>query len=148
VTTPLAEEIQNAIGEDLRLRGFVMVEAPVVSKAFGDELVIFDSTSLRARMVRDRGDVFIDVASQNQPDRWWDLDLVGQVLRLKDPAGAAETQPARVQRLGRILREEFGALERAFSEEHVSETADALDQAAEVRARRFLHVDDENESVN
>jgi hypothetical protein len=148
VSTALAEEVQNLIGRDLRLRGFVMVESPVLSKAFGDELLFFDSTSLRVRVVRDRDQVFVDIASQYRPDHWWDIDLVGEVLRLKDGTSPVERRPSQVQRLGRILREEYGAIELAFGEEHFSETAEALDRAGELRARRFLPMDDEDRGVN
>jgi hypothetical protein len=148
VSTDLAEEVQNAIGPDLRLRGFVMVEAPVVSKEFGDELLIFDSTSLRVRVVRERDRVSVDIASQYRADQWWDFDLVEEVLRLKDATLTMERQTSQIQRLGRVLREQYGAIERAFAEKHLSETVEALDRAGELRARRFLPTGDEDGSVN
>lgn len=64
--------------------GFRMVEDRYDPKDFGNALVILESAELRIRIVRDRGQIFTDVASLLEPDRWLPLKDAHEVMTRRD----------------------------------------------------------------
>jgi len=57
-------------------------------KAFGNALIILDSSRLRLRFIVDRAESFAAVASPSRPEEWYDLKSVLKALGyFSDPLG-------------------------------------------------------------
>lgn len=72
-------DIESELGE-AGLGDAELVSAAPVSAAFGDTVAVFLISPLLVRFVRDRGEVFIDLASQSAPDILHQVDDIGIVM--------------------------------------------------------------------
>jgi len=127
----------DAMSAMLRKQGFVEIDS-ARSESFGDRLAVWKSPGLHLRIVRDRGQVFVDLASPLVPETWWHLDAVQEALKLSSPneptGGDSLDQTAG---LGEFLDRHGEGIRDAFSAERISETRAALEAIRRRSADRF-----------
>ena len=78
--SPLGEQIVSELPWLCRDLGFTMTYDSYEPKSFGDCLVILASERLRLRLVKDRGQILMDVATPAQPEAWHNLFFVLEAL--------------------------------------------------------------------
>jgi len=79
--SPLNQQLMQDIPWLFGELGFTVIWDEYDPKAFGDCIVILKSASFRARFIKDRGQILLDLAPNLEPDNWWDL---GFILRAID----------------------------------------------------------------
>lgn len=64
--------------------------------AFGDTEVFFGDNCVRIRLLRDRGDWFVDVAAVSWPDDWYDIALIKEHIPVRLAATSWASMSRRV----------------------------------------------------
>jgi hypothetical protein len=105
------------------------------SPSFGDALADFESPTLRVRVLRDRGQIFVDVAPAQDPASWFDLPLL---LTFVGEAEAAEALLAGGQedvcRVAALLQANYDSIERALGQLRSPDVVRRLSQLRLARA--------------
>ncbi len=114
-------------------RGFRLA-GDEVGESSGDALVDFESPTLRVRVLRDRGQVFLDVAPAGDPPTWFDLPLLLGFLGEQE---AADTLLAGGQRdvheVAGLLRAYYDGIERTLG---ASRSPDVVRRLTQLRLAR------------
>jgi len=99
--------------------------------AFGNSIVLLRGKAIRVRLVRDRGQVFVEIACMHTPDQW---DLLQQALTAIDEQ-APPDGPLSLECGAELLKRSIVRLERHLCDES---TSAKLAQMRAEAARRFL----------
>lgn len=133
----LSSAIRDQLGPLLDNLGLRLL-SELESSAFGNTTVELECPAYRMRIVRDRGLLSVDFASQEEPSNWYQLD---RVLRALGRSWEAATPLALVD-VGRLLEDEHARLRKGLiSPEYANtrRTLDALGKRAERDLLRQLH---------
>lgn len=129
LSTPLSELVTEKLPWLFREFGFRVVSSGFEPAHFGDSHVILQSDTLRLRFTRDRGQVLIDVGVTSEPEHWWGLIALCEVIR------NASIQPRyKLDALASVLQENFSALAEALGPK-LPETRQELERRAAERLR-------------
>jgi hypothetical protein len=74
---PLIEEKFPWLFEELGFRAVAWSYNP---KVFGDSTLTLESDTVRLRFTRDRGEIRADLASISEPETWWGLVSLLEVI--------------------------------------------------------------------
>jgi hypothetical protein len=86
-----------------------IVDARYDPPIMGNSYVTLASLEFLVRFVRDRGDFWAEIASSQDPEKWWNLEEVGELIIKKEMADPADLMAA-----GSFIREHILALKEAF----------------------------------
>ena len=114
----------------LTSQGFTLTEHHV-SSAFGDRLLLFEREPCRVRLVRDRGQWFLEIAGPTTSD-WFDADIWRSCLEGRDPP----LDPTAPSAQAAYLRTSLSHIDDAIRGNSV--IADCLRQRGRWRARARL----------
>lgn len=108
----------------------------VDSKAHGaDAMLILEAEGLRIRLVRDRGQIFFDVQSDETRSelRWYSFDLIRHLLtgKIVDDSVMDDVKP-------QLIRDRFPEIVDAFSPNRRRETEKTLEEYKRARAKRMF----------
>jgi hypothetical protein len=110
----------------------------VHSTAFGDAMAVFRIEPLLLRFTRDRGHVFVDLATLSAPETFHQFDNLGIAMgwwSVAEVVAKSEPEP-----IGAVLRRQkanFGSLCEAFSEDRERLTRARVERAARERGEAF-----------
>jgi hypothetical protein len=127
---PLKELIEEKfpwLSEEL---GFRPVAWSYNPKVYWDSVVTLESNTLRLRFTRDRGDIRADLASISEPETWWNLVALLEVIHGVKP----ETQ---LEGVAPLVRTNYSQLVQALGPQ-LSETKKELERLEEERRRVML----------
>jgi hypothetical protein len=115
----------NALLDDLQRRGYLVTETRYDEASFGNAIIVLKHDATRIRLVRDRGQWFIEVAAAHD---WFDPMIWRAFLEASEPS--VEIIPLAVQ--AQWLLEDLGQIEvmSGLTQEQLA----ALD---DLRTRRF-----------
>jgi hypothetical protein len=85
VLKTLKEELLPDFDWFLRDFGLTIVEEDYHPLSFGNSYVVLNSRHFRLRLIRDRGQVMGEVASLSEPENWWSLILVSEIIPCPKP---------------------------------------------------------------
>lgn len=125
--TPLKVAVIESLPWLCKDFGFRVVEDGFDAVSFGNSYVTLEAPGLRVRFVRDRGEIYAQVASRSEPHTWWALEdacelLAGQKVEIGSDLLAAANS----------LRDNLPALLECFGP-HLSQTRRNLQKRAEER---------------
>jgi hypothetical protein len=80
ISIPLKQELIGQQPWLFQELNFKIVEDAYASKDFGNSFVMLESSSLRVKFIRDRGQIFVRVASLFDPANWWDIDDICELI--------------------------------------------------------------------
>jgi len=86
-----------------------IVDARYDPETMGNSYVTLSSHEFRVRFVRDRGDFWAETASSQDPEKWWNLTDVGELITKTKMA-----YPADLTAAGNFIREHILALKEAL----------------------------------
>lgn len=109
-----------------------VVEESYSPKEFGDSVVTLESQSLRIRFVRDRGQIFITVASPIDPNTWWNLEDICEFILHKKARPEFD-----LQSVSSLLRNNCAALINSLGL-NLEETRPELTKQVEQKEREAL----------
>ncbi|MBS1912771.1 MAG: hypothetical protein JST22_12355 [Bacteroidetes bacterium] len=112
--------------------GFRVVKERFDPEIFGNSYVTLESRSLRVRFVRDRGQIFADVASLSEPEAWWHMEHVCQLV-----VGRNVESGFGLSELAALLRDNYSALADYLGPKF-AETKRELTRRAEERKQAIL----------
>lgn len=134
----LSEEISGTCSSLLATLELTLVDEEYDPEFFGNSLAVFENGKLRVRLIRDRLQVFADLASHSEPERWWDLY---RALELLDGVSWDNVDAAEKYRLATVcdlLVAHYCSLAELFSPERYGWTRDHLDELGNRRAERLV----------
>lgn len=111
--------------------GFRVVEDHFDALSFGNSFVTLESSGLRVRFVRDRGQIYAEVASRPEPHTWWALQDVCELL-----AGHNVEIGSDLPTIADSFRNNLPALCECFGP-RLSQTTRDLQKRAEARRHAF-----------
>lgn len=120
--------------ELLKSHGFKVLRETVDIANFGNALLDLKRGNVRVRLVRDRGEHFVQVGSTVEPDRWFSASLALELFSVH----AIESRPLEPSAMANVARRIvgiFGQLDAAFSRAEWTETSRQL-EAARLRRRK------------
>lgn len=107
------------------------------SEAFGDALVVLQAGDLRIRLVRDRGQVFVDFGSTADLATWFDSSVVFEFLELSDTSSWHSRDTSSVLNALQSFIQVFGKeLSRKFAPSSFPMTRRNLVELREPRANK------------
>jgi hypothetical protein len=109
LSVPLAELLVEGQPWLFQERGFRIVHSEYEPQHFGNSLVLLQSDTLRLRFVRDRGQVLVALGSPSDPEDWWGLISLCEVIQ-----NSAVKPRYKLDVLASLLRDNFPALEEAM----------------------------------
>ena len=112
---------------------------PAADGAFGDATAVFRVSNFLLRLVRDRGQIFADIAASTRPDRFFQMDDLDVALGISNQLEiVARSEPEDIRRaLARLnsLRDTYSA---ALTPESLDDTMRAVAAAAKCRGKLML----------
>lgn len=140
------EEISPFFSDLLYEHGFRVIAETHEPQSFGDGLLILESKDFRLRFVRDRGQVFADVAPSGQADDdWHQLQRVLEFLDGRDTKTDAR-RAAGLDELSVRLKASYAKVQALFEKEAYPSERDALKSfEKEKSAQMFGNFTDRNE---
>jgi hypothetical protein len=126
---PLKQEISESLPgllEELDLR---IVEDQYLPESFGNSYVTLQSPRLFVRFVRDRGQVWTEVAPVTAPTSWWPLGFVLEAIRGQLPEIQFDLISA-----ARLLRDNFHELAEGLGPK-LAETNREIERRSEERLK-------------
>lgn len=133
--TGLRELVEALLMPQVAHLGFRVVSYEQ-AKVFDNAMVVAQGHELRVRVVRERGEVFVDFGSTAQPAVWFDSSVVMEYLGLRGSDGwhSSDAQ-AVLSDLGGFIAEHVRALEGKFA---LSEFAMTRKELVVVRERQDI----------
>lgn len=108
------------------------------STAFGDAWAVFCIDTVLLRFTRDRGQVFVDLATPSAPETFHQIDDVGIAMRWWSVAEVlARSEPEPIGAVLRRLKANFGGVCEAFSGDRERLTRARVERAARERGEAF-----------
>ena len=106
------------------------------AESFGNYVGVLESEYFRIRITRDRGDIYIDLASLLDPERWFNIDRLLSIVRPDRRAGLPLDE--RTLEDGAILlKENYERLSGLLGSEHYAETKRSLEALGNMVMGRF-----------
>jgi len=105
-------------------------------KHFGNALVDFRSGGLCLRVIRDKSQVFVQVGSDSDPDNWFDIECVLELIRRGTGAAVADMlhysrstgEDTALKLLSAMLKVHFADIAVLFDEKAYNSAREALEQ--------------------
>ena len=101
------------------------------SKAFGNFYVDYRLPEFLLRLVQDRSQLFLDVASLAEPENWWPSSSIRELF-----TGERFTDLPELEVQAQIVIDHYGEIARAFEPACWPATRERLDALAEAERRR------------
>ena len=115
-------------------RGFALTPSAQDDRATGDSCFVLESEDLRVRILRDRGQDFVEVAPTYHPEEWFDLSLLLQAFGAKNSPIELTDLEIEAALLERVLPE----LQKAFRSENWEATYRELRELQTQRIKERL----------
>ena len=129
----LHDEVVDVI--DLGRYGFVIEDAER-SNSFDNEYIVLASPYLRVRVVRERGQTFVDFGPPAEPGTWFDSAVVFDLMGLSEKAGFHSSDSRAVLTGLSAFLASFGAeLAALFNSQGLGEVKQRLEDLKTARAR-------------
>lgn len=137
-TPPFVEEIQDALAE-AGLSDAQFVFGSPEATALGDTVAVFHIGPLLLRFTRERGQAFIDLASQAEPTVFHQFDDVDVAMGWRSTDEVlAKREPEPIHAVLRRVSENLGALCDAFAGNQERLTRARLEKAKSERGQAFV----------
>lgn len=134
----LARDVDVTFSAVLRELRCEKVEEAYDAESFGDEILVFESRDLRLRFVKDRGDIYVDVAPTFEPESWIlledALELAGTVLQ-----SLPTNRLPKMTTLATSLKTNFELVRRMFTTDNFGITRQKINALREQRLGEIRH---------
>jgi hypothetical protein len=104
----LLEELEPKLASLLKSRDFRLIKERR-DDAFGNAMVVAECQGLLLRVVRDRGDIMVELCQQGQ-DRWYSGEYVLEFITGKAVADLADTLEANLERVADLMNSDLNEL--------------------------------------
>ncbi len=128
----LKQEVAEHLPWLLEDYGLKIVEEAFDPLSFGNSLVVFESNDMRVRFIRERGQVTVEVASCSDPNTWWDLDHVCEII-----SGHSTSSGSDLPVVASVLRRTYETLVEYLGPNYVQTKRD-LEQRAKKRQQDMM----------
>lgn len=130
----ILEKMKHAFAFLVENHGFQVMEESYSPSTFGDAVIVLQSKQFELRIIRDRGQFFIDIRSSQIIDDWHDLRRVLEFLN-----GSRSVFFAfELNQLKDILKTNYDKLQKFFRKENYSIMQKGLIQFEKAKALQML----------
>lgn len=131
VTVPLKNEVVTQLPWLFDELGFRIAAEGHDRKSFGNSFVTLVSPAFQLMFVRDRGEIGAEIASHSEPNTWWDLHWISELI-----PGSGHPLPELLP-VATLIRNSFSLLSEYFGSKY-HETKRELRRREEQRKRDGL----------
>jgi len=125
--------------DELKLRCIENVYDPI---AFGNSFTVLKNDELRFRIIRDRGQIFGEIAPPFDPDNWSDLDEVLRTMGFEPERAIRkwelEEEREELDNLCHLVVVNYEHLVSMFSKSNFQATKHTLENLQNIRAKRLF----------
>ncbi len=136
--TEFADEVRSAFAGHFE-RGGKLV-ASDTSEYFGDAFAEILVEKLRIRLVRERGQFFVDLANA-KAEEWFDLNLLLRLVGSSEDQQLIASGRASLPQLARIVEKHLDTFRRVLDEPVYAATSEQLHELKRVRTREMFGYD-------
>jgi len=134
MTINLRDQVETTFLPEVEGLGFVVVEH-FHGGGFDNALVVLKSAVITVRIVRERSQLFMDVASVSHAEEWFDIDLIMRLLGHARPDHLAlQASSEALVDFGGVIRTHFGKLVELFDNQAFDRTKEQLEHESSLRA--------------
>jgi len=104
--------------------GFTEKEKKYDKKYFGNFYYIYEFSNILLRIIRDRGQYFIEIRSKKDAGNWYQLETIVPIINphyLEPEVGHEETEEKQIEMYTKILNLFLNDINRLFSNEKYEE---------------------------
>lgn len=134
----LAKQVADAFARIMQDRR-IEVKDLHEDRSFGNAIVVLESPDLRVRVVRDRDRLSLETCSLHDPERWFDFDIVMQLLDVSARTTTHEFAVGEQLSLwATLLHQHYDAIRELFSQAQYAGTRNRLEVLEWKRARAMF----------
>jgi hypothetical protein len=133
----LSERVKRAFPYLSGPNGFTVMEDQYYPDHFGNEVVVVESSNLRLRFTKDRGNVGAEIGSWAETEQWYPLsDVVDIVMR--DSGGDEGKGPYDFDSLGSWLGRHLPRVLESLSGAQYKAMKESLERLAQARVKKLF----------
>lgn len=107
-------------------------------KHFGNSIIELRGDTIWIRVVRDRGQVFVDIASPVDPDNWYDLERVLEAVGSKTETPMSPDSPETLELSAKLIERHLDAIQAGLSIPNYHRTKETLERIVQAYVARLL----------
>lgn len=134
MSSSFSDSVRAGFGKLMSSYGFKIVEDQHDASNFGNAVVVLDSSDFRIRLVRDRGQIFGEVASYSEPDKWYGIDRLYEAIGLQP----IPKQPVTIEDLAGALEKDLVRVEHSLQPTRFPATKKELERLGELAKQAML----------
>jgi hypothetical protein len=132
------EDVERSFAKLVAECGFRVLVGGYEAEDFGNALVVLESDSYSIRLVRDRGQVFVELASSEDPGNWYGLGRVLVVLRGKPEEEETWSGSVNLDDASAVIEKYHAGLSEILGLGRYARTRAELDRLGEAAKERLL----------
>ena len=136
--TAFHKTIERAFREVAARYGFRVIPGGYDAAAFGNSLVVLESGDYSMRIVRDRGQVFVEIASPLDPGNWYGLGKVLAVVHGNTEDEVQYSGPINPDDAASVIERHHAHFVERLGPECYERTRVQLDQIGQSAKERLL----------
>ena len=120
-----------------RLHDFRVLRHQENDQAFGDALLVLQNSELMLRLVRDKGQLFVDVGTDDV--HWYEIKIIESILKGTEAAPLSMfDQRDDIEIFGKMIEADFAAIITLFAANRADKTISHIEQIKQKRVAKFL----------
>jgi hypothetical protein len=131
-------DVERSFAKLIAERGFRVLVGGYEREDFGNALVVLESDSYSIRLIRDRGQVFVELASPEEPGNWYGLGRVLAVLRGEPEEEETWSGSVNLDDAAAVLEKYHAGLSGILESGRYARTRAELDRLGQVAKERLL----------
>lgn len=136
--TQFQQDVESKFAKLVERRGFRILAGGYDAESFGNALVVLESDDYSIRLVRDRGQVFVELASPIDPGNWHGLGRVLAALHGGPEEDRAWSGTVNLSDVASLIEASHEALAEGLGPRRYERTRAELERLGRVAKERLL----------
>lgn len=132
------KDVERSFGRLIGEHCFRVLAGGYEAEDFGNALVVLESDGYSIRLVRDRGQVFVELASPEDPGNWYGLGRVLVALRGKPEEEELWSGSVNLDDAASVIEKYHAGLSEILGSERYARTRVELDRLGQVAKEKLL----------
>ena len=105
---------------------------------FGNSIIELGGDTMRIRVIKDRGQIFVDIASPVDPDNWYFLERILEAVGSKTETPMNPDSPETLELSAKLIERHLDAIQAGLSAQNYHKTKAILHTIAQAAVARLL----------
>ncbi len=136
--TQFQDDVKRSFAKLVERRGFRVLAGGFDERSFGNALVLLESDDYSIRLVRDRGQVFVELASPTDPGNWHGLGRVLAALQGEPEEDRAWSGSVNLADAASVIEANHEALAESLGSNRYDRTRIELERLGQLAKERLL----------